>query len=75
MLILKLLLKKYKAVNQITINRIQNPINPMRTMAMAIKSFVAIMINLPNQYRSIEEKMPLKTSWKRCKKKLNGAIK
>ena len=58
--------KRYKVVDQIVINRIQNPINPIKTVATAIKSLVAMMINIVNQYRSIEGKSQYTNLWKRC---------
>ena len=49
--------KKYMAVDhQIMINRIQNHINPMKTAATVIKSFVVMIINIVSKYRFIEVK-------------------
>ena len=43
----------------------------MKTVAMDIKSYVAIKINIVNQFKRIGVKMPLTNSWKRCLKRLN----
>ena len=43
-----------------------------RPVAMDIKSYVAIKINIVNQFKAIGAKMPFTNSWKRCLKRLNS---
>ena len=40
---------------------------------MYIRSYVATMTNIVNQFKRIEVKMPFTNSWKRCLKRLNTA--
>ena len=58
----------------------------MKTVAMDIKSYVAIKVNIVNQFKCIRVKMPFTNSWKRCveeveyckgivKKRLNKPLK
>ena len=53
------------------INHTQKPIRLIKTVAMDIKSYVAIKINIVNQFKRIRVKMPFTNSWKRCLKRLN----
>ena len=47
------------------------PIRLMKTVAMDIKLYVAMKINIVNQFKCIGVKMPFTNSWKRCLKRLN----
>ena len=65
MLILRLLQKKYKDVNQTLINHILKHIKNIKTGGMDIRLFVVMIINIPNQIKFIE-KMLYTNSWRRC---------
>ena len=65
--------KRFKVVNLTMINHTLKPIRLMKTVAMDIKSYVAIKINIVNQFKYIGVKMPFTNSWKRCLKRLNAA--
>ena len=43
----------------------------MKTVALDIKSYVAIKINIVNQFKRIRVEMPFTNSSKRCLKRLN----
>ena len=46
------------------INHILNHIKSMKTVDIDIRLSVVMMINIVNQFRHIEEKMPFISSWK-----------
>ena len=59
-------MKRYTDVNQIMINHIPNHIRSIKTVDMAIKLSVAMMISIVNQFKYIDEKMLFISSWKKC---------
>ena len=63
--------KRFKVVNLTMINHTQKPIRLMKIVVMDIKSSVAIKINIVNQFKRIEVKMPFTNLWKRCLKRLS----
>ena len=62
MLISRLSRKRFKVVNLTMINHTEKPIRLMKTVAMDIKSSVAIKINIVNQFKRIGVKMPFTDS-------------
>ena len=71
MLISRLSRKRLKVVNLTMINHTQKPNRLIKTVAMDIKSYVAVKINIVNQFKRTGVKMPFTNSWKRCLKRLN----
>ena len=63
--------KRFKVVNLTMINHTQKPIRLWKTVAMDIKSSVAIKIYILNQFKRIGVKMPFTNLWKRCLKRLS----
>ena len=71
MLVSRLSQKRFKVVNLTMINHAPKPIRLMKTaVAMDIKSYVAIKINIVNQFKCIGVKMQFTNSSKRCLKRL-----
>ena len=54
-------------------DHIWNPIRPMTTVAMGIRSYVAMMTNIANQSKRIEVETLSTNIWKRCSKRSNTA--
>ena len=54
--------------NQIMINHMPNHIRSIKTVDMAIKLSVVMIISIVNQFRYIEEKMPFISSWENVKR-------
>ena len=54
-------------------NHTLKPNRLMKTVAMDITSYVAIQINIVNQFKRIGVKMSFTNSWKGCLKRLNTA--
>ena len=63
--------KRMEGVDRTMTKHTQKLIRLMKTVAMDIKSYVAIKINIVNQFKRIGVKMPFTNSWKRCLKRLN----
>ena len=81
MLISRISRKRYKVANKAKRwrrKRIRDhtskPIRLMKTVAVDIRSYVAMMTNIANQSKHIEVKRPFTNSWKRCSKRLNTAV-
>ena len=72
MRISKLSQKRCKVVDRTMTNHTPKLIRLMKTVAMDIKSYVAMKINIVNQFKRIGIKMPFTNSWKRCLKRLNN---
>ena len=54
MLISRLSRKRFKVVNLMMISHTQKPIRLMKTVAMDIKSYIAIKINIINQFNRLQ---------------------
>ena len=65
--------KRYKVVDRMITNHTLKPIKIMNNMAMDIRSYVAAKINIVNQFKDTEVKIPFSNSWKRCLKRSNTA--
>ena len=65
--------KRYKVVDRTITNHTLKPIKIMKTVAIDIRSYVATKINIVNEFKNIEVKMPFTNSWKGCLKRLNTA--
>ena len=70
----KLSRKRCKFVDRTITNHTPKLIRLMKTVAIDIKSYVTIKINIVNQFKRIGVKMPFTNSWKRCLKRLNTVI-
>ena len=76
----KLSRKRYKVANKVKrwrIRRIrdhtQKSIKLMKTVVVHIRSYVAMMTNIVNQFKRIEVNTQSANLWKRCSKRLNTA--
>ena len=80
MLISRLSRKRCKVVNKVKrwrMRRIrdhtQKPTRLTKTVVVHIRSYVAMMTNIVNQFKCIEVKTLFTNLWKRCSKRLNTA--
>ena len=65
--------KRFKVVTLTLINHTQKPIRLMKTVVMDTKSYVAMMINIVNQFKPTEVKRSFTNSWKGSLKRSNTA--